>query len=294
MGNYLVFQAYGPAEIINQCKFFLLRFAAKANDWDRENIKIVIYTTDESSFYGWKAVLPNIMFEPVTMKQITEWRGAINFVHRVKIEIITHFFSKYGGNMLYCDTDTYPLLPLQALFTGIDNGKIYMHTCEGKIEYIGQFKKWHLFLQKNKQLDFLSGVNIKCSMWNAGVIGFSDAYKSILSGVAELTDNVYPLFKKHTVEQFVFSYFLQQQQEVNAAENYIYHYWDLKEFGVILNSWFLNNREKSFAELIESSTHISPEEIMLEKTRYYSNTWPAKLYKKLRGKNWKIENYVPG
>jgi hypothetical protein len=294
MGNYLVFQAYGPAEIFNQCNFFLLRFAAKANDWERENIKIVIYTTDKDSFYGWSSVLPNLLFEPVTMQQINEWRGAINFVHRVKIEIIKHFFSKYKGNMLYCDTDTCPVQSLQALFSGIDNGKIYMHTCEGKIEHTGQFKKWHLFLQKNKQLDFLRGVNVNCSMWNAGVIGFSDTYKSVLSGIAELTDNVYPLFKKHTVEQFAFSCFLQQQQEVTAAENHIYHYWDLKEFGVLLNLWFLNNKGKPPGELIEGSTHISPEDIMLEKTRYYNQPWPVKLYKKINKKNWKIENYVPG
>jgi hypothetical protein len=292
MNNYIVFQAYGSKAIFDECNFFLLRFAAATNNEERTNTTIVIYTTDKTKFVQWHDELPGIIFEPVTMEEINKWRGDIDFVHRVKIEIMIRFFSSYSGNLLYCDTDTYPVESLQTIFSNINNGAIYMHTCEGPISNNGQFRKWYNFLQTNKQLDFLKTIPVNTSMWNAGVIGLNDKYKNLLPGVLKLTDDIYPYFKKHTVEQFAFSYILQNAATVNAAENYIYHYWNLKEFRVLLESWLLSNKERGIKELTTLSKTLSPQEITVDKNRYSNLPKPLQWYKKLKGTNWKIESYL--
>jgi hypothetical protein len=292
MNNYILLQAYGSKEIFDECRFFLMRFAATATNWEKDNINIVIYTNNQTVFDKWIPVLPNIIFVPITMEQVTEWRGSINFVHRVKIEIITHFFSLYNGNMLYCDTDTYPIQSLQPLFESIDDDKIYMHTSEGKIVDMPQFKKWYNFLQKSN-LPFFNKSVVNTTMWNAGVIGINHQCKDILPAVLKLTDDVYPLFKKHTVEQFAFSYSLLQLKNIAAADMYIYHYWNLKELRILLNSWFLKNKETPIKSLIKSSQTISPQQISVEKFSFLNKPKIFQLYKKLKGKNWNIENYLP-
>jgi hypothetical protein len=292
MKNYLLFQTYGSKEIFDECRFFLLRFAATATSWEKENINLVIYTNDKTKFDEWIPILPNIIFVPITMKQVTEWRGHINFVHRVKIEIITHFFSLYNGNMLYCDTDTYPVQSLQPLFESINKGNIYMHTSEGKISDTPAFKKWYNFLQKS-DLPFFNKSAVNTTMWNAGVIGINHDCKNILPAVLKLTDDMYPLFKKHTVEQFAFSYSLQQVKMIQPADIYIYHYWNLKELRILLNSWFLKNKETAIESLIAASQTISPQQISVEKFSFLSKPKLFQWYKKLTGKNWNIENYLP-
>ena len=293
MNNYILFQAYGLKSIFDECTFFLLRFAAEATDWEKNNIKIIIYTSDKTMFADCSSALPNIIFEPITMDQVKKWRGDIDFVHRVKIEIISHFFAHYTGNLLYCDTDTYPVKSLQPVFTNINEGKIYMHIEEGNIEPSNQFKKWYRFLTENNQFNFLQKGNAGIAMWNAGVIGLNSRYKNLLPDVLKLTDTIYPMFKKHTVEQFVFSYTLQKNQAINAASSYIYHYWDLKEFRTLLDLWFLNNKGKDIKELAAAAKTISPEKIMIEKDKYANSSFFLKWLKKLKKENWKIDNYFP-
>jgi hypothetical protein len=292
MNNYILLQAYGSKAIFDECSFFLMRFAASATQWERDNINLIIYTNNQTVFTEWVTVLPNVLFIEMPMEQFTKWRGSINFVHRVKIEIITHFFSLHSGNLLYCDTDTYPILYLKPLFEGINEGNIYMHTCEGSISNTPQFKKWHKFLQKTS-ISFLKKDVVHTPMWNAGVIGFNSNYKDILPAVLKLTDDIYPLFKKHTVEQFAFSYSLLQLKNIAAADMYIYHYWNLKELRILLNSWFLKNKETPIKNLIKSSQTISPQQISVEKFSFLNKPKIFQLYKKLKGKNWNIENYLP-
>jgi len=293
MKNYLLFQAYGFREIFDECRFFLMRFAATATSWEKENINIVIYTNNNSVFDEWVSVLPNILFVQMPMEQFACWRGNIDFVHRVKIEIIRHFFSLHSGNLLYCDTDTYPIQSLQPLYEGINDGKIYMHTCEGKISNTPQFKKWLNFLSRNPHLPFFKKEVADTTMWNAGVIGFNNDHKDVLSAILKLTDTVYPLFKKHTVEQFAFSYSLQQLKVINAADMYIYHYWNLKEFRILLNSWFSKNKETDIKNLITTSRIISPQQISTEKFSFLNKSKFFQFYKKLKQQNWNIENYMP-
>ena len=237
--NYILYQAYGKKEVKHECRFALLHLLTLHYS---NNICPIIYTDDPLFF---KEVLHHFRqheIEILTTEQIKKWKGGIDFVHRVKIEIINHFFSKHTGNLLYCDTDTYFLESPEAIFKNIAEGKLYMHMMEGYINKLSdpQFKKWEKFLVGNSSIISpcnKSAVN-KIQMWNAGVIGLQSAKKHLLEEVLHLTDKTYKQFPKHIAEQFAFCYIFQREGNISEAAPYIFHYWYLKEFAPYLEKLF--------------------------------------------------------
>ena len=268
MKNYLLFQAYGKSEVPNECKYALLKLHSFPFYKD---ICVVLYT-DRPEFF--KDVLS--LFEEheifiLTPDKIKEWSGEFEFVHRVKIEIIKHFFNTHSGNVLYCDTDTYFIQSPEMLFTAIDKGSFFMHILEGYIDRKTdpQFKKWERFLTGNTSVIPAARIyevnNIQ--MWNAGVIGIRDDQKHLLDDVLELTDKVYKQFPKHITEQFAFSYVFQKNMLIQPASPYIFHYWNLKEFAGYLENIFSTFKGIPLQDQLEKITQ-TPEDLVKEKEHY--------------------------
>ena len=44
-----------------------------------------------------------------------------------KYERLKNALSAYDGNILFCETDTYPVMPLEILFDDLANGKVYLY-----------------------------------------------------------------------------------------------------------------------------------------------------------------------
>lgn len=288
LNNYILFQAYGKQEILAECRFALLQLLQYNNSKD---ICLVLYTDDPSYFTKELEKFDCNIIETITPELIIKWRGKIDFVHRVKVEILLHFFSKHSGSVLYCDTDTYCLQPIIRLFKLIENDTIYMHCNEGLIRESNNIviKKWKQFLNtKNMQVNVktITDIHDVC-MWNAGLIGLSSNKAYLLKEVLNLTDSIYPIFPKHTVEQFAFSYVLQKNGLITAAEDYIFHYWNLKEYRVLLNKFYEINRGKSLQELAIKILPFMPHSIMKDKMAYKN----LPVLKKLFTKKWDINSY---
>ena len=148
--NYILFQAYGTQGILDECLYCILSFVKVSSKWSRENITIVVFTDNPTSFEKAKDCKLNLIIEPITTEQIKLWRGKIDFVHRVKIKIIEIFLSKYQGNMLYLDTDIYFLQDPKPLFERIEKGEILMDKRDGRLNEgnnIGIKKTYNRFLK---------------------------------------------------------------------------------------------------------------------------------------------------
>lgn len=287
--NHILFQAYGNKEILAECRLALLQLLKYH---DTKEIILVLYTDDPAYFLKELAAFDNKIIEVVTPELISKWRGNIDFVHRVKVEILADFFSKHSGNLLYCDTDTYCLRSLQPVFQQIENNALYMHTNEGLISDAGNtvMKKWHRFLTAHQpEITGIKAAAIPAmTMWNAGVIGINSSKAHLLKQVLTLTDSIYPLFSKHTVEQFAFSYVFQQHAAVMPAEQYIFHYWDLKEYREWLNRFYEINQELPLKELESSIQAYLPAPMMRDKMDYKK----LPFFKKLFAKKWGINRYM--
>jgi hypothetical protein len=295
MQNWIIYQAYGGNDFVNECRYSLLKYLQVYNLTPPADTAIVIYTDTPELFADFQPFFHNLTLQKLEAYTIQKWRGTTNFVHRVKIEMLIDFFFRFEGNALYCDTDTYLTKPVQDIFKDIGAGTFYMHEYEGRIDKNDNptFAKWEHFLSStpvtfnHKTLQFSKSLK----MFNAGVVGLSSRQKEVLHDVLALTDAVVKKFPKHIAEQFAFSYCLQRSGTIKAANGPIAHYWNLKEFRQLLKTFFALNAEESIPNLVKKLHHLDAMTIQHDKNAWEDLPFLQRMIKRLRGKSWKIAAY---
>ena len=296
MQNYILYVAYGSINNINECRYSLLKYIDEYSSDLLNNTSIVIYTDQPHFFKTFTLYSSSITTKEVSLAQIKEWRGINDFVFRTKIKIIQDFFSTHKGNLLYCDTDTYALTSLQPIFSSIEQGNFYMHLYEGILgdKSNAYFKKWDKFLSTNlieynkKKLHYSNQIQ----MWNAGILGISSENSNLLDDVLSLTDTIYKKFPKHIAEQFAFGYCMQQRGIIKSTADNILHYWDLKEFRIVLEQFFERYKDADITTLIKKVNQLDISSIQNEKDSFKNLSGFEKLKNKLKGKHFDIQKHL--
>jgi hypothetical protein len=236
---------------------------------------------------------------PVSAEQIKDWKGKIDFVHRLKIKVMQDFFERYQGDVIYLDSDTCFTQNIESLWQSIATGHLLMHTREGKVSsrINPVFKKLARFLSLNT-ISLKDGSKLKIppatDMWNAGALGLTPAHKPLLDKVLLLTDSMYPVYPKHIVEQFAFSYYFQQEATVLPAEDCIYHYWNFKEFRGVLSDFFERYKGMGMDTMLQNMHRIEPIQLSKAKVEFKSLSKTARFFRKLKVKNgWRMPAYEP-
>ncbi len=284
--THIVFQAYGSIAIKQELLFALLTLSRVYPGMALSHATIHIYTDDPHLFDMAAEALP-VKYHIITEDLLRQWKGKINFVHRVKIELLKNLTDTENGNILYLDSDILFLKPVDELFAGIDAGKLYMHICEGvvKNESNAIFAKLNKHLATNT-ID-INGLTVSIpgdiAMWNAGVLGFKHGAFP-LDDVLCFTDVVYPKFPKHIVEQFAFSlYMAKHTRHISTASHYILHYWNLKELRPVLQSFFSHFYGATWDEMVQYSRLIDIPAYLQQKANFYEN---RSLLDKIKKKRW--------
>ena len=283
---------YGRIDVFHECQFSLLRLLSI---YEKNNIpppEIIIYTDNPGQFLPFRGRLVLHILE-ISMSQIQEWRGSIDFIFRPKIEMLLDCAPRYTGKLLYTDSDTYCLQPLEPLFDLLSDSSVILHKCEGSIGQPSNLhtKKWKGFLRGQTK----SGLSaaLKMSMWNAGTIGFTPVQAPLLQEVLATTDEVHRKFPKHTVEQFAFCYTFQKHHlHLEEAAPFLFHYWNLKEFRVVLKRFFQKYDGAPLSVLMEKSALILPENIVPDKVAYGELPSLNRRIKRWLKKDWKIDPYL--
>jgi hypothetical protein len=283
--NYIITQCYGNEGVFYECAFALLSLSRLYPTALPTNTEIWIYTDNPVWFQTFSNCNLPLQYRQIDAATIQAWRGKIDFVHRVKIELLNDFTQDRQGNILYIDTDVVFTWPVNKMLEDIEAGKRYMHTMEGKICDEGNpvLKKLNTYLQANNRKQNNGQPLNALAMWNAGVLGFNTADAAMLNEVLAFTDNEYPQFPKHVVEQFAFSAFFQQAGAVKAAMPCILHYWNLKEARYLLASFFKTFKIESWQNLVAYSQLIQMPVLMQEKANFFQN---RSIAGKLGKKKW--------
>lgn len=227
-------------------------------------------------------------FRHIDANTIKQWRGSIDFTHRVKIELLKDFTQTRTGNVLYLDSDTVFINRIGKMLEQIQVGKLYMHVMEGRVsdKQNPVLAKLDNYLRKNPGRKVKGQPIYDLAMWNAGVLGFNTQYNHLLDEVLKFTDSEYPKFPKHIVEQFAFSVSFQEQDDVKSAAQSILHYWNLKELRPLLSSFFDHFRDKSWEELTQLSQLIQIHVLIQEKANFYRN---RSIVAAIQKKQWQPE-----
>ncbi len=290
--NHILYFTHGSQEYLNEAIFALLSYYA--HHTEDEN-KVVIYTDNIDYF---KSKLPtSIEYVELHKETIKKWAGDINFVHRIKIELLRDFAKRFTGNVLYLDTDTYFKQNVSSLFDHISSGAYVMSLNEGEMGKRGNkiIREFDDYLSKinyranieEKEFQFSK----KIRMYNAGAIGLNIPNDTeVMEDALLITDYIYPQHHSHVVEQFAFCYLLQSKNpNILEAESLIHHYWYFKEFRGIITKFLNENSNKSFSELVELSKKLNPERIGAEKLRYKQMNFLQKTIQKItKFRKWKI------
>lgn len=286
--SHIVFQAYGNEAILQECLFALLSVSRQHSDAALQSLHIHIYT-DRPDWFAQFNIPLALHFHEINAELIRQWRGSIDFVHRVKIKVLQDFTTKHSGAILYMDTDVFLLRPLTDVFNSIREGKLLMHVMESVVAQQANpiMSKLNAFLEKNNPLSIGTGkeqVSAQTAMWNAGVLGFHDRYAPLLNRVLEFTDSVHPIFPKHIVEQFAFSYYFQKEAQVHHTGATVLHYWNFKEFRIYLQSFFAHFKDAGWKELVRLSDLLPITVLLQEKLNFYMN---RSMGDKISGKHWR-------
>lgn len=294
MNNYLLYLAYGGDDYNNEALYSLLsyyKFNTQAQN------RVVIYT-DNTGFF--KQYLPeDVIYRELAPEELTEWKGTVNFNHRIKIKVLQDACTRFKGNILYTDTDTFYTRDITPLFDKIDKGAILFHKHENTLRNNrgGIAGKMRRFLKKHNTFALKSQpehviLTENLAIWNAGSIGFKTDFCDVLQPVLELTDELYSRYRLFVMEQIAFNYFFQKISMPESTEDYVGHYWYFKEFRTVLKHFFLHHKGKPASMLIADIHKIDPFYLSSEKRAYKVMSFWQKQWQKLsKGRKWKIMEY---
>ncbi len=237
MQNYLLYQATGSIDQINECRYALIKYLSLYNLKTSPATSVIIYTDRPAMFETFTS-----FFEHFEMKPSI----AIS-----KFETINNSLVEYEGNLLFCDTDTYPVKPLEILFNDLANGEVYLLE-EG--------------LKKETSLRKM-------------VIGLNSSNKKYLQSIIQEAGT--PNAIQHDL----------QLPEIKNAGLFFRHYKHLPEFKKLLHSFFTKTEEESVPNLIKAAHYFDAEQIQKDKEQYFTLPFYKKWFKTITGTGWSIKQY---
>src|SRR5690348_7799104 len=103
--SYIVLQCYGNEAIFHECTFALLTLCQLYTPDELQKFQVWIYTDKPEWFIAFRDCPLQITLKKINDEVIQKWKGKIDFVHRVKIEVLRDLLLTKAGNVLYLDTD---------------------------------------------------------------------------------------------------------------------------------------------------------------------------------------------
>jgi hypothetical protein len=183
--------------------------------------QIVIYTDAPEVFAG----LP-VRVHLVTTQTWREWGGPQNFNHRRKILALQHLLRESQMPVVLLDGDTWFRGSVRNVAERIGPGRGVMHIQEGRVSVVQTplYRNLHALLTQESTIQDLK-ISPDAWMWNAGVIGLHPDQLPLIDKVLEITDRLCAVSSLHILEQFAFSWVLQQHIELTEAADMVFHYW---------------------------------------------------------------------
>lgn len=231
----LLLLAYG-----RQTEYCRAIFAAlSAWAWQtRPTVAATIYTDQPSFFEPYLAGLP-VEYNYLSESRLNELKGPLQFVHRVKAQLIAQAFLDYPTEeLLFIDSDTFFMAAPDGLLQRVGQGVPIMHQHEYQLaEATARHAGFGQAHYPEKLLALLASRSFQLggravqfhagqSSWNSGVLGLPQALAPLLPDILTLTDELYAGTGWFLCEQLAFSLALQASGPVQACDQLVYHYWE--------------------------------------------------------------------
>jgi hypothetical protein len=124
-------------------------------------------------------------------------------------------------------------------------------------------------------------------MYNSGVVGMSKKDIPLLHKMLQLIDVLYAQCPSHLVEQFAFSFYLQQAGLVTPAISSVLHYWHMKDARQVLNAFFSQNSSLPINELLQHFEKVPVVAAAQTKFAWEARPRWQRALSRLVGQGWK-------
>ena len=285
MGNYLIYQAYGSPDILNEALLSILSYLRQP-----AGATVLIYTDQPAHFQAVLSDAPDVAYVFIEPAQWRAWRGEIDFVHRVKIKVLQHAVGHYAGQLLYVDTDTIFTQSVAPVFAVLARGERFMHVGEGRLGDGNPLnRKINRALQASGAALVGGPIGPETQMYNAGALGLrSPADAPLLAEVLALTEQLYRLYPKHVMEQLAFSVVWARSGPVHEAAPWVYHYWNLKEIRPVLARLFAPRPGAALADWQVRAAGLDVPTLAEGKARFRALPGWRRAVRRWLGRAWQL------
>jgi hypothetical protein len=269
--NTLVIQSFGRENEYRRAIFTVLSFYAHCS-LPVEETKVLLFTDKPDYFENYFSGLP-VNYILLTPEKIKNMRGAIDFLHRMKIALIEESFALSGGPLFYTDSDAFFISDPAKVFATVSESKAFMHLTEYPFvrdveDKTDTYRKFYELISR-ESFALTNGNILKVTSqhksWNAGVMAFHPSHIRLIPDVYCLTEQFYSGSGSHASEQYAFSLVMQENLELKACDDVVYHYWYRVKKQIIdtflekelLGPWALLPLEQKLAK-VKSWTNILP------------------------------------
>lgn len=214
---------------------------------------IVVYT-DEPGYFD------PVEVETVKLSEenIVDWRGEIDFVHRMKIGLLLDASERFDGKLFLLDSDNCVFRDPTKALSEWNEDEVFMSNFEYRLDNPSDLlgKKYKRFFRKNAQFKGASQeytVNMEQQCWNAGVVGLTSKAATYLPDVLALCDQMHRLFPKHLSEQMAFNIVMAAHFKIVGFSDIGYHWFGHGQaINRIIDSLLENYPVEEFDKLITS------------------------------------------
>lgn len=244
MRHKIIYLSHGGRRYHEQTCFSALTLLDLLLKQGRQDIQIVIFT-DQPEEMPAHDLISSIYLAP---DELTRFRGPLDFVHRMKLEVMRRAESELGLPFIFVDSDTrwlkIPDEPLASLAdTGLPPSRrfpIYMHKPEGVISPTFLPQYWKLLHKTQKQLSAWRLPKGGWTVWNAGVFGVPIRAQGLFERALVINDELLlHVSYRHGVEQLTLSLLAAGEFQLRPFDEYLAHYWNHgSELPVVVGRFF--------------------------------------------------------
>jgi hypothetical protein len=240
MPKTILYHSHGGQKYHDQTRYSVLTLLALLLEQNRNDFRIAVYTDRPDQLPAHDLIRPL----RVGHSELVAWRGPLDFVHRIKLEVLRRALGAFGGPLIYVDSDTRWLrIPDEPFAALSSNGPptCYLYKAEGPVSARFHSGCFDLLRKKRHALmEWHLAPDPPWIMWNAGTVGLPSRSEGFIDETLRLNDELLLHASHRTfVEQLSLSLVAASRFEVRPFDAYLEHWWSYgSELPILLPRFF--------------------------------------------------------
>ena len=241
MQKTILYLSHGGPRFHDQTRYSVLTLLALLLEQNRNDFRIVVYTDRPDQLPAHDLV----QCIRVDAEEFASWRGPLDLVHRIKLEVLRRAVRDFGAPLIYVDSDTrwlrIPHEPFAALSASGTPPACYLYKVEGSISATFFPQYYRLLRKKRRKLRaWRIPPDPPWTMWNSGTVGIPSRSEGFMDEVLRVSDELLPhVGYRNCVEQLALSLVAPSRFEVRPFDAYLEHWWPYgSELPIFLRRFF--------------------------------------------------------